>query len=472
MASREDVEVRLKLTADGAQASRALQDVEDRAKRVDKATQGARESQRRLGDSGAAGAVAGAMGGGGNWRQETFKGVAAATFAVGVFTRTVEAASKATLAYVQAVSKGQSGTAAAVRGAIDTLLFGIPSTVEGHVESIRYAGSKASAATVREQTSQSMAQMNLMSGARSGIGDLRIESAQANAMQTGEAGIATRRAREARAYARLEPEGRARYDADIALQQAQVGRKAASAGLGEIDRQIGATNDRLGSARESSEFWRRPGGITNQFVGQIAGDYKREADTRLLKEQAELQRLLQLRKQSQLQLDEKSLDVQRKKVDVSKAELAVVAQKEQRAKASQESFGLMSGGDKAGLLYSLRQAKNQGFGTLTEEQRGMLAGNDLTSDFIRKEALKSAGNDPVYQEILRLMGGSSFEKLREQRVNLEANISVESNLNEAQIRRATTEALDKNLELIRKIILDVIETQMRLQMNQPKQIEN
>lgn len=156
---------------------------------------------------------------------------------------------------------------------------------------------------------------------------------------------------------------------------------------------------------------------------------------------------------------QRSVDLARADYELAKArtgemraQVAVLAEQEAKARAADRSFGAMMPHEQDLLLQDVRQFKEVGFQALTPEQKARLLGNAVTGDFFGREAEQLGEGSDVLKEIRRLLGLQDAKTLQDARVKLESDVRVKVEVDEQKL----TEAMDKALKTFDERLKDII----------------
>ena len=487
MQGDKEISVKLKFGADARPASQAVQDLQRQTSQLSKSEQEyqrllkertkqiehEKRFSRDMNDMGMLG-----VGQGGNksgW-QEIAMGASKAAAAVMLVGRAFESAGKAAQAFHR-----NGSLADAVSEFGNEFLGGIPARIDASVSSIIFGRSEAALGKQLGREDRATQEAAINSAAYAKRFALKREQVAVNsrAMDAGPAFDWEMQqlveARKARAEGR-DPTDPRLLDAQRAY-RGSVADKNAAGDLKdflvkeqrELEKSIAAMQE--DRKKIEDHYISSLGGNGNKFDREADLSALRQKDTAILAEQAKLQDILNQKKAAAADLDQKSFIAKQRGVDLARAELAITTEKYQKAKANEESFGMLSAGDKLGALYALQQAKAKGFDTLTEEQRGLLAANPMTGEFARKEAGKLAANDPVLAQIAQILGAERASDLEKKKIELEEKIAVEVVVNKAEFAKTVRDAFEANKEDILKIISDVASAQYRL-LNNPQRQTN
>lgn len=149
---------------------------------------------------------------------------------------------------------------------------------------------------------------------------------------------------------------------------------------------------------------------------------------------------------------EKHRDAMLSQVEAAKAardaETALMAAKRDRAKTlldesrnAAASFGASTDEDKYMLAASARMAKENGIDSLAPEQKQLLLGNGLTSEWAKKQIIQSAQNDPMLNSILQDTGRGSIQQQERNVAAMNAQIDAKISLDEKAIEAGVAAAL-------------------------------
>lgn len=157
--------------------------------------------------------------------------------------------------------------------------------------------------------------------------------------------------------------------------------------------------------------------------------------------------------QKEATLSKASLDIQRMKYQNLKDQAAT-------AKSQETSFGMMSAGDRLSLKHAVDQAQKFGFENIDEETRSLLAGNAVTSEWAGKHAQQLGMNDPMLQQIRGMIGGGESSAQIEQQIKkLGAQIDIQIEVSEDKLRQSMFKASQDFLGEVSKMFIGMIRTE-------------
>lgn len=143
-------------------------------------------------------------------------------------------------------------------------------------------------------------------------------------------------------------------------------------------------------------------------------------------------------------------------------ELAILKEKEDRARGQLEAWGMLTKGERIFAQQAANQAKTQGFGTLAESQKAILA-KAGAGDFLAQEARRNAQADPDRKRFAAAIGetmADDFDKIRKQRVELNANIEANVQINEELLAEELATKLGPLIKAIEVAITNRVNRQL------------
>ncbi len=479
MQGNHDVSVKLKFGADTAQASKAVKDLERQTKDLDKATKEANREMARMGGPGGA---------------SNFPGGASASGGSGNFAGM---AKFATVTYVAA--KAMEGLAKSIEILGDKSLSTsqkLAKGVEAILQEIPIVNSLAQASKM------------LTTEIFYGSDKRAYNQQQLNERAAGEVlGIAGQSLDQMLPAKMRQVTARSQADDMIFAANREIagiagGSAFGGLGLGALDledpRVRAARRAKLGAVSESNQAFerkrlltgfqgqlqsgldgleaeraaieaRRPSAANKYQQGQIESEL-RQKDMEILAQKVRLQDVINQKNQAGLDLEQKRFDVKKRELDIQRAELQVITEKEQKARGNEESFAAMSAGDKLGALYALQDVQKRGIAAQPQEVRDLLLNNPLTSEYTRKLIGKEADTDPVLAQVARLIGAERASDLGKKRLELNTKIELQVNVDTKDFAQSVRKAADATFDEVNKIIESVFETKFKMLTNPPRQL--
>lgn len=488
MGPQHDVKVKLQIGAETAQASKAVQDLERQTRRLDKASQDANREMRKLTSGGGmpgspTGPASTPQADGGSIGISSFAAtLTKVTIAASMAARALEGLGKAASnnLYRSDFSTGQKAVGF-TGDLLNSMLGGVPGRISDSLYELYYSKSAAGAQKQLGNESRDIAIENVRAQRDRRLADMTREQAFA---VNGFAG--DRAARDInRVVDRVDVFGMRAApirDANRGVVNAEMEAQRARAAMRAIDEEVrrkandldGGNADRPSplslKGREEAQRQRVNAANGNEFQYEKERSKLRERQNEVMQAQADLQALIEKRQKAGLDVAQKELELAKRKNEVSKVELEILKDRAKTAAANEESFGMMSAGDKLGTLFALQQAKSRGFNSLTEEQRGLLARNQVTSEFARNQAAAEAAKDPILGQTLQLLGQDRAEDLRNKVIKLQEELKVQVDVDENAFAASATKALSESFEKLRGIIADIARQQIQMMMTQSRQV--
>jgi hypothetical protein len=120
--------------------------------------------------------------------------------------------------------------------------------------------------------------------------------------------------------------------------------------------------------------------------------------------------------------------------------------------------GLQSADQRQNLLYILRETQRMGFANAPEEYRQLLSGDRLTAGLAQREAFKFAENDPITQEIQKLVGAPILDRVVEELRDLNQQIAQADAEREEKFTKTIKQSTDEFITKIAAIIIEAFNT--------------
>lgn len=320
------------------------------------------------------------------------------------------------------------------------ILGEIARSMKSAVVNLGYSKSMANARNQERASQQGQAYKDIYTPAEISVSNSKA-SRQAAAIRADVAGVAGPNRAQNRAEYGTQFEdsinaaefarNRANRERDIATKQRQEAVKAAKETSG----------DAYAYGKQADELYRQQAKEKNPVKQMALGSQIADAEKGY---QAALEK--------QKNALEKHRDAVLSQIEASKAareaETALMAAKRDRAKTlldetrnAAASFGASTDEDKYMLAASARMAKENGIDSLAPEQKQMLLGNGLTSEWAKKQLIQSAQNDPMLNSILQDTGRGTIQQQEKNVAAMNAQIDAKISLDEKAIEAAVAAAL-------------------------------
>lgn len=231
-------------------------------------------------------------------------------------------------------------------------------------------------------------------------------------------------------------------DARIAEQRRVVGR--AQAGVGSAERALNST-----IFFDSSEKQALSGAQANasQQEAALAELLKTKQDE--INAAKERQQALD---QANVRIAQQELELAKANVEVQKQKVAKLDEQISRSKSGAVALGMGGPGESASLLATVQQLKDQGFSSLTPEQKSQLSANPLTAALVQQQAQAAGLADPNNAAIRGLVGQIApnlalpdLSALEAERANVVDAIARQMIENERKFQESVGNALGSGL---------------------------
>lgn len=113
-------------------------------------------------------------------------------------------------------------------------------------------------------------------------------------------------------------------------------------------------------------------------------------------------------------LAQRRAEIGARQLDIDKADLDIVRDKVQRSKSGFGQAGMAAPGELESVLATKRQAEQFGFGSLSPEQKALLAGNQFTANFANQQAITVGQQNPAAQTLAAEAGLGNLQALEAQ----------------------------------------------------------
>ena len=471
----EKVQVKLEFKADSAQARGEMAATRKEVEKLGVESRKTQQEMSRVGSGGAGGGGTGGVGAGAGGAGGVGGGfmavLAKAAVALTIFKQAVEGASKGIAAYYG--DKYANKTVGAVTEGLNSLFMGIPQGLADNYMGIRFARSNAEKMKgyEREDIFNVMQSGNLAWNQQ--YRSLNEQRAATRDSYEAQMGIS----RNARLWhgqfgtdpGQTDPRFRQSIK-EIAGADAGVviGERAFSRAETERKRLHQLT---LEAGHKVSLESNAPLEDGNPFAFENRATKVRMANKELLQREIELQAALENQQKVGLDLEQKRSQLRQANLNYSKAELEIAKERESKAKSQASEFGMMSGSDKLALKYALQQAQSQGIDALPEDSRNLLARSGLTGEWARDQSEKSVQDDPVYQSIVKALGGKTSSQQTKDRITLENKIEFDTEIDAEELANGFKVQWDHFFERIGPLVRTIADQQLTVVLNQRKQVE-
>jgi len=249
-----------------------------------------------------------------------------------------------------------------------------------------------------------------------------------------------------------EMQGRGIRDAIIAQEEARQ-RATVAGNTARFDKSnITQFRDAYDTANQRASNSANKGGLFNQIehLGNLQEVTRQRAAT---------ERQIVQSRESAVNLARQEYELAQATTNVQKQKYALLEQQVNKSKSAATEFGMMSGADKLALKYGLQQAQSQGFDTLPEETRQLLARSGVTGEFASKRAQRLAETDPIYGEIVRIQGGQTVTQLEEELKKLGTSIEVKIQTDKDDLKAKIREAAEEYFGEVQDIFMEAQRTE-------------
>ena len=192
-------------------------------------------------------------------------------------------------------------------------------------------------------------------------------------------------------------------------------------------------------------------GTGEDKVGRAAGAAAMEkAAAQQIQVQNQLLAIQEQKKQNLAALAKAESDARKATISLDKARVGVLDQQLGLIKSQATSFGSLTAAERQAVLEASRQAKTQGYGSLSEDQKGLLSRGGF-SEWLQDQQAKSGLASPLLAEANRNLGvdRGNFGDVQKERNAAQARILQAVQVDEQQFAE---EMADKMEEVFVKII--------------------
>lgn len=446
-----DLNVRLLFKTDSQQTDKALKDMEVQGKRTAEALRDVRSQASLAGNPGPGGVPGVGRGGGGGGGGSDVAQLLKFAAIAGSVSQTMAGVGRAMDAATQKANSFGQGVGIFVDQLAESvpILGGIWSGVKGFITSLAYGADKRSLSNYMAERGGNEARADIdrrRSEFLSGVGQqtraadralemTRQQSArsllpyQGGGALLGGAALGFQNAADPRLIEAMQR---------VSLAQDAIGGAGAEKQEADSERarlqeraiRSAANRDRLQREKDAydkgslfgADGTKNKDFDVNQFIkNQGDNKYKlaereqrlADAQKEALKDEEALLKGIENQKQKSLQAAQRQYDLDKARVDVLKAQRDIIGDELAKRQASAQQFGSMGAADKLAVKFALERSQREGFGNLTQEERGLLQQTGVTQDYANKEARKLAKDDPLYKELQKMLGQESDQKLQE-----------------------------------------------------------
>jgi len=200
--------------------------------------------------------------------------------------------------------------------------------------------------------------------------------------------------------------------------------------------------------------------ITMQQKLKVALEGAEIESAKYAEQLAEYQKALNAQKEKTVSLAQAEYELNQKTLAVQQARLSVTEAKLKQNDGYTESFAFLNGGQRQGLVDSVRQLNDKDFGSLSPRQRELLAGSGITSDYLKQKARDYTNADPEARgqlnELVKATGQQTRAELLEQKKKLEAEIELKFKANPEELAAAIRQAFKLVDPELRKLIDEAV----------------
>ena len=166
--------------------------------------------------------------------------------------------------------------------------------------------------------------------------------------------------------------------------------------------------------------------------------------------QNQLLAIQEQKKQNLAALAKAESDARKAMISLDKARVGVLDQQLNLIKSQATSFGSLTGAEKQAVLEASRQAKNQGYRSLSEDQKGLLARGGF-GEWLQDQQAKIGMNSPILAEANRNLGmdRGNFGDVQKERNAAQQRVLQAVQVDEQQFAESMA---DKMEEVFVKII--------------------
>jgi len=216
-------------------------------------------------------------------------------------------------------------------------------------------------------------------------------------------------------------------------------------------------------------------GETNNPRGLIQMAQHQGALDESARQRAAFEKQILTTRESAVNLARQEYELAKTTTGVQMQKLAILQKQADQAKSAATEFGMMSGADKLALKYGLQQAQQQGFDTLPEETRQLLARSGVTGEFAQGRARRGAADDPMYREIVGMLGGKTDELLAQELKDLGGKIEIQVEFDRRKLEEAMRESATEFFGEVQRLLMDGMHgerVRIDLRQQMQKAIEN
>lgn len=240
---------------------------------------------------------------------------------------------------------------------------------------------------------------------------------------------------------------RAENDIESAKNAQAAARARQAQGSAEVKAALGRTIPQLGEAAGGER--KREQGLHQEVTAINAELAARER----------LQTALAKRQETAVQLAQAESQQRKALLALDQERLQTLTETENRVKGAAQSYGALTAGEKLAALQSARQLNEQGYASLSEDQRAILsrAGG---GERLAKEAENFALQDKGFAELQAQLGErSDLRNIQQERAKAQAKVAVSIQLDESKLASDLEKALSRLLDKITENIKKTAEAQ-------------
>jgi hypothetical protein len=190
---------------------------------------------------------------------------------------------------------------------------------------------------------------------------------------------------------------------------------------------------------------------------EVAAKREQAAALELRNQQATIESRITDSKEKQLNYTRQQYATAQAETGVMQAQLSILDSQISKAKSGIAQFGALGPVHRDAIVDAARRFKQQGRIGVTQEELGLLQGNQITGEWTGRALQRDAANDPLTQELFKITGQQTLKDLQQQRNALDKEITVKAQFDEQRFADAISEQLkESNIGGLLKQVVDIL----------------